>query len=89
MGEGWLSWAGDKDKDLGLTVNMTKGLGSGLVSGILTVGPSAPRHREMRWEGKGEGKGREGKKAIPLCRCASCKPGLYFSSSKWQRSYKA
>lgn len=52
MGEGWLSWDEDEDRDLGLTVKMTEGLGSWLVSGSLTVGPSALRHREIRWEGR-------------------------------------
>lgn len=30
MGEGWLSWAGEEDKDLGLTVKRTEGSGSGV-----------------------------------------------------------
>lgn len=34
MGEGWLSWAGNEDKDLGLTVSRTEGAGSG-GSGLL------------------------------------------------------
>lgn len=51
MGEGWLSWDGDEDRDLGLTVKMTKGLGSWLVSGFLTMGPSALRRREMSGKG--------------------------------------
>lgn len=48
MGEGWLCWAGDEDRELGLTVERTEGSGSGV----------RPPHRGVITEALGDELGR-------------------------------